>query len=93
MWEQRKSIKVKAVILVVLSIAFVPVSYMWYGMLYNLDCAQTMPGAGHVAVDAKNKGCEKTGTHWAVFYGLNAMIYAVPMLAILHLRKKSDLGP
>lgn len=80
-------------ILVVLSIAFVPVSYMWYGMLYNLDCAQTT-GDGHVVVDVKNKSCTKTGTHWAVFYGLNAMIYSVPMLAILHLRKKSDnLGP
>jgi hypothetical protein len=73
-----------------LSASFVPVSYLWYGTLSDLDCGKIVSGTSHV-LDLQDNTCtKKTDTHWAVFYGVNAMIYGVPMLTvILHLRKRS----
>lgn len=74
-----------------LVVSFVPVSYLWYGTISSLDCGKIMSVENHVLVDSHDDTCtNKTGTHWAVFYGVNAMIYGVPMITVLlHLRKRS----
>ncbi|MGI0018636.1 MAG: hypothetical protein ACREA1_07995 [Nitrosotalea sp.] len=85
MWkQQKKSFKIKIAILLVLSVSFMPVSYLWFNTLSDLDCKQS--DQNHVMMDLNDKQhtcVYKTGLHWAVFYGINALIYGVPFTLIL----------
>lgn len=86
MHKPTKPVSTRSIVLVLLAACFVPVSYMWYGALSNLDCGQQI-SASHG--DASDKNCsQKASSHWAIFYGLNAMIYGVPAAAmVLRLKK------
>ena len=71
-------------ILIAISVSFVPVSYLWYGTLSGLGCSQ--PDQNHVIEDLaqKHDTCiSKTSSHWIIFYSVNAMIYAMPLALIV----------
>ncbi len=68
-----------------------PISYLWYGVLSELDCKKS--DQNYVIVnssDANNICMPKTGSHWMIFYGVNAMIYGMPLVTlILNSRNRS----
>ncbi|MDE1817180.1 MAG: hypothetical protein KGH86_08435 [Thaumarchaeota archaeon] len=91
MWPPNtKSIKIRVVILVAMTVSFLPVSYLWYGALTSLDCNGSIQN--HVVADLnyKQENCvSKTSSHWAIFYGFNAVIYGVPLVTLI-LKPKKD---
>ena len=85
MWEpHKKSLKIKTLILIALSVSFVPISYFWYDTLSGLDCTKSDQN-DTVIVPSDNHGTciSKTSSHWIIFYGVNAMIYAMPLALIV----------
>jgi len=61
-----------------------PISYLWYDALSDLDCKKS--GQNQVVVDpsAMHNVCvSKAGSHWVIFYGVNVMIYGMPLAMIL----------
>jgi hypothetical protein len=85
LWESnKKSIKTKAIILIVLSVSFVPISYLWYGALSRLDCKESEQNRVMIDLNDKHTACaSKTSSHWMIFYGFNAMIYGMPLAALI----------
>ncbi|NHH96701.1 hypothetical protein DYY66_2034 [Candidatus Nitrosotalea sp. FS] len=85
MWEpRRKSLKIRVIILIVLSVSFVPISYLWYDALSELDCKKS--DQNYVIVnssDVHNTCISKTSSHWMIFYGVNAMIYGMPLVTLI----------
>ena len=84
MWEPRKSLKIRVIILIVLSGSFVPISYLWYGVLSELDCKK--PDQNYMIVnsnDVHNICMPKTDSHWMIFYGVNTMIYGMPLVTLI----------
>ncbi|MHB8603538.1 MAG: hypothetical protein ACYC6W_12670 [Nitrosotalea sp.] len=85
MWEQhKKSLKIQTIILIALSVSFVPVSYFWYDALSGFDCKKF--DQNHVTADPSDKHdtcISKTSSHWMIFYGVNIMIYAMPFVLIV----------
>lgn len=92
MWAPNtKSIKIRVVILVAMTISFLPVSYLWYGTLTSLDCNSSIQS--HVVADLNGKqdSCvSKTSSHWAIFYGFNAVIYGVPLVTLILKPKRNN---
>jgi hypothetical protein len=74
-------------------VSFVPVSYLWYGTLTSLDCNDFTQN--HVVTDLNYKQVNcvpKTSSHWAIFYGLNAVIYGVPLTMILQSTRNRSMN-
>ncbi|HZS73986.1 MAG TPA: hypothetical protein VFA69_05725 [Candidatus Nitrosotalea sp.] len=89
MWAPHKSLKIRTIILIALSVSFVPVSYFWYDTLSGLDCKTF--DQNH-AVDKNSNAClSKTDTHWMIFYGVNVMIYGMPLALILNSTRNRSL--
>lgn len=88
MWEQTKrSPQVKILILIVLVVSFVPFSYLWYGQLASLKCAGPSTPVNIHETSTGNQCAQQIGMHWAIFYGINSMIYGVPLMTVV-LRSK-----
>ena len=85
MWEpHNKSLKIKTVILIALSVSFVPISYLWYDALSGLECNKSYQNGTMVNSGGNHNSClSQTGTHWVIFYGVNAMVYGMPLALIL----------
>lgn len=68
-----------------------PISYLWYDTLSELDCKKSDQNYMVVNSSGVHNICmSKTGSHWMVFYGVNAMIYGMPLVAlILNSRNRS----
>ncbi|MDC8451511.1 MAG: hypothetical protein LV477_01225 [Candidatus Nitrosotalea sp.] len=82
MWKPHNSLKIKTVILIALSVSFVPISYFWYDALSGLDCKQY--DQNHIIDPGKHSACMSTNdTHWMIFFGVNAMVYGMPLALIL----------
>lgn len=85
LWEpRRKSLKIRAIILIVLSVSFMPISYLWYDTLSELDCKKY--GQNHIVEDpsnAHNVCVSKADSHWMIFYGINVMIYGIPLVTLI----------
>lgn len=66
-----------------MSVSFVPVSYFWYDSLSELDC-KTYDQNHVVNQSSKQSTClSETNAHWMIFFGVNAMIYVMPLALIL----------
>ena len=91
MWEpQKKSLKIRTMILIALSVSFVPISYLWYDALSELDCKKSDQNLLADPSDVHNVCVSKAGSHWVIFYGINAMIYGMPLVTlILNSRNRS----
>jgi hypothetical protein len=87
MWEQnKKSSQVRILILIVLVASFIPFSYLWYGQITNFKCAELniQPNVREInPSDNQNNCTQQTGMHWAIFYGINGMIYSVPLMTLV----------
>lgn len=89
MWEQTsKSSQAKMLILIVLVVSFIPFSCLWYSQLTSFKCVQS--GIMHIHETLGNQNCtQQAGMHWAIFYGINGMIYGVPMMTVaVRLKRK-----
>ena len=83
MWEQtKKSPQVKMLILMILVILFIPFSYLWHGQLTNFKC-QEHGIANYSSIDGDQNCIQKIDMHWALFYGINGMVYGVPLLTVV----------
>jgi len=94
MWGQHtKSIKYKIIILVALSVAFVPVSYYWHEALSNFECKVSKSGEpSDIKFNAKEvqDACnQQITTHWILFLGVNCIAYGGPIIMILKVSRKS----
>ena len=86
MWEQtKKSPQVKILILIVLVISFVPFSYLWYDQLTNFKCTEANTATNiHETSPNDDQNCtQKTDIHWTLFYGINSMMYGVPLMTVI----------
>ncbi|MFZ0184435.1 MAG: hypothetical protein WBV92_05580 [Nitrosotalea sp.] len=83
MWEQtKKRPQVKMLILIVLVVSFIPFSYLWYEQLTSLKCSAST-GIIYQASPGNHSCTQQTGMHWAIFYGINSMIYGIPLLTFV----------
>jgi hypothetical protein len=82
MWEQTKKLpQVKMLILIVLVVAFIPFSCLWYSQLTSFKCIES--SIAHIHETNPTQNCtQQTGMHWAIFYGINGMIYGVPLMTV-----------
>lgn len=89
MWEQnKKSNKLKVIILIAMISVFIPFTVVWYDSLTNFDCKESKSHeSNHVkigSIEDKQQNCyQETNFHWAMFYGINGMIYSSPLLALI----------
>jgi hypothetical protein len=78
----KKLSRVKILILIVLVASFVPFSYLWYDQLIGFKC--TGPTVNIREINSGNQNCiQQAGMHWAMFYGINSMIYGVPLMTVV----------
>jgi hypothetical protein len=83
MWEQtKKSPQTKMLILIILVVSFIPFSCLWYSQLTSFKCIES--SIVHIReANYGNQNCtQQTGMHWAIFYGINGMIYGVPLMTV-----------
>jgi uncharacterized membrane protein len=86
MWEQTKKLpQVKMLILIALVISFIPFSYVWYDQLANFKCQESTP---NYSLNGNQNCTQKTDMHWALFYGINGMVFGVPLLTVVLKSKK-----
>jgi len=87
MWEQTKKLpQVKMLILIVVMVSFIPFSYLWHDQLTNFKCAEpSMKLNVHEMNlnDNQNNCVLQTSLHWALFCGINSMMYGVPLMAVI----------
>lgn len=89
MWEQnKKSNKLKVIILISMIFVFIPFTIAWYDSLTNFDCTESKSHElSHIkigSIEDKQQNCyQETDLHWAMFYGINGMIYSSPLLVLV----------
>jgi hypothetical protein len=89
MWEQnKKSNKFKVIILIAMISVFVPITVVWYDSLTSFNCkGSNSHESNHVkigSIEDKQQNCsQETTFHWAMFYGINSMIYCSPLLVLI----------
>jgi hypothetical protein len=70
----------------------VPISYLWYDALSGLGCNKSHQNNFMVNSGGKYDAClAQTDKHWAIFYGVNAMIYAMPIILVLKSARNRSL--
>ena len=93
MWEpNKKSVKVKTMILIALVILFMPFSYLWYETLSNLECTQISSQTNVHGADLKDKqsNCmQQASFHWLIFYALNGITYGIPFTTLVLKAKRA----
>ncbi|MGB9124073.1 MAG: hypothetical protein WCC55_00795 [Nitrosotalea sp.] len=83
MWEQtKKSPQVKMLILIVLVVSFIPFSCLWYSQLTSFKCIESSIVHIHKTNSGTQNCTQQAGMHWAIFYGINGMIYGVPLMTV-----------
>ena len=90
MWEQtKKSSQVKILVILILVVSFIPFSYLWYDQLTSFKCI--MAGSVNIhEANSVNQNCtQQAGMHWAMFYGINGIIYGAPLMtAVLKSKRR-----
>lgn len=82
MWEQtKKSPQVKMLILMALVVSFIPFSYLWYNQLTNFKCQEFT--TNYLNLDYHQNCSQKTNMHWVLFYGINGVVYGMPLLTVI----------
>lgn len=93
MWEpNKKSVKVKTMILIVMVISFVPFSYLWYDTLSHLGCTKisSQTNVNEADLEDTPSNCiSQTSSHWLMFYALNGIMYGVPFTTLVLKTKKA----
>jgi len=91
MWEKtKKSPQVKMLILMALVISFIPFSYLWYDQLTNFKCQEpSTPTNYSTSLNGSQNCTQKTDMHWVLFYGINAMVYGVPLMTVVLKSKRN----
>ncbi|MDE1764826.1 MAG: hypothetical protein KGI27_00990 [Thaumarchaeota archaeon] len=91
MEQDKKSIKTRLVILAILSAVFIPVSIGWYDTL-DSHCKQNTSELTDIRpLSGQNdRDCHSNyDFHWAVFFGVNGVIFGLPIVAFVLVAKKN----
>ncbi|MBI3842313.1 MAG: hypothetical protein HY295_04105 [Thaumarchaeota archaeon] len=89
MWEQnKKSNKLKVIILIAMISVFIPFTVAWYDLLTNFDCKELKSHESNRvkigSMEDKQQNCyQETNSHWFMFYSVNGIIYGSPLLALI----------
>lgn len=90
--QNRRSIKLKMVVLIVMYVAMTAFSLAWYHTLAGVNCNIAKPLTSNpVNMDSsgeKVQNCsEQLHFHWIKFYGINGIIYGSSLLVFINVRK------
>ena len=93
--QDKRSKKFKLIILIALPAVFIPASYAWYDTLSNFSCKQSISTQSsdivvHETLDKKNNCLQQASFHWIAFYGINGMIYGIPLVAVVAKTRRSN---
>ena len=93
--QDKRSKKLKFIILIAMSAVFIPVSYAWYDTLSNFNCKQSISSGSsdiivHEIPDKKYNCLQQANFHWLAFYGINGMIYGIPLVAVVAKTRRSN---
>ena len=91
MEQDRKSIKTRLIILAIMSAVFIPFSIGWYDTLDSHCKHDTSESTNIKPLSGQNnKDCHSNyNFHWAVFFGVNGIIFGLPVAAFVLAAKKS----
>ena|SRR2546425_9449577 len=94
MWEKdKRTIRLKPILLIALSAVFIPVSYVWYDALSNFTCKESISTTNYTNVnptlDKRNNCPLETNFHWIAFYGINGLIYGMPLIVLVQRAKRA----
>lgn len=92
--QNKRSIKLKLIILVVIYAALIPFSLVWYNTLTHIDCNITQPlSSNSVKIGSSEERAQSCGQqlsfHWIKFYGINGAIYVASLVAFVVNMKKN----
>ncbi|NHI03145.1 hypothetical protein DYY67_0266 [Candidatus Nitrosotalea sp. TS] len=92
--QNKRSIKLRLVILVAIYAALIPFSLVWYSTLTHIDCNITKPlSSNSVKIGSSEERAQSCGQqlsfHWIKFYGINGAIYAASLVAFVVNMKKN----
>src|SRR2546425_12498150 len=93
MWEKdKRSIRLKPILLIALSAVFIPVSYAWYDTLNNFNCKESTSTTNYAntnpTLDKRNNCPQETNFLWIAFYGINGIIYGMPVIVLVRRTKR-----
>ncbi|MGB6463592.1 MAG: hypothetical protein WBF38_05155 [Nitrosotalea sp.] len=94
--QNRRSIKLRLIILIVIYAALIPFSLVWYNTLTNINCNITQPlSSSSVKVGSSEEKTQSCGQqldfHWIKFYGINGVIYGASLIAfVVNMRKNKS---
>ncbi len=89
MWEQnKKSNKLKVIVLIAMISVFIPFTVYWHDLLIDFNCNKLNSHESNYvkigSIEDKLQNCyQEINFHWAMFYGINGMIYSSPLLALI----------
>ncbi|MGI0047174.1 MAG: hypothetical protein ACREBB_08310 [Nitrosotalea sp.] len=93
--QNKHSIKSKMIVLIVIYVALIAFSLVWYNTLTGMNCniAKTLTSnpvnAG--SSEDKTQNCsEQLNFHWIKFYGINGIIYGASLLVFVVNVRKSN---
>ncbi|MFZ1076540.1 MAG: hypothetical protein WAN47_03815 [Nitrosotalea sp.] len=94
--QNKRSIKLRMIILIAIYAALIPFSLAWYNTLANIDCNLTQPLSSHSvkmgSSEEKTQNCgQQLGFHWIKFYGINGAIYGASLIAFVVNMKKNKI--
>ncbi len=92
--QNKRSIKLRLIILIAVCMALVPFSLVWYNTLTNIDCNLAGSLSNPVKIgssEERTKSCsEQLGFHWIKFFGINGAIYGASLIAIIANIRKAN---
>lgn len=96
MIRKNNSVKIKFFILIGIYVALVPFSFAWYSTINGINCSHIKSNELttvkiNTSTDNEQTCLQKINFHWIKFYGINGIIYSVPLAALLISVKKYNM--
>lgn len=94
--QNKRSIKLRLIILIAIYAALIPFSLAWYNTLVSIDCNLTQPlSSNSVKVGSSEERTQNCGQqlsfHWIKFYGINGVIYGASLIAFVANMRKNKI--
>ena len=93
--QNRRAMKSKMIVLIVIYVAMIAFSLVWYNTLTAMNCNIAKPLTSNPvnvgSSEEKAQNCsEQLNFHWIKFYGINGIIYGAPLLVFVVNARKSN---
>lgn len=92
-----RTVKGQIIVLIAICATFAPLTLSWYLTLDSLDCKNANVGSESVTVQPlrhsqKQYICyDNMQWHWVAFYGINGLIFGMPVLAVIKTADKNSI--